>query len=89
MNKTRRASGHTMILAAYDSKHRVGGKFLTPWGFINSWRSNVHDLFWMRDADFRKAWRFWLPGVGPNPVVFISHERYYTQDNRSGENERL
>ncbi len=72
MNKTRRAGGHTMVLAAYDSTHRAGGQLLTPWGFINSWRSNVDALFWMTDADFRKAWRFWLPGVGPNPVVFIS-----------------
>jgi hypothetical protein len=70
-NKTRAAGAHSMIFAAYDPDHQAGGQFLTPWGFINTWRNNASHLFWMTDVDFRKAWHFWLPGIGPNPLVLI------------------
>lgn len=71
-NAVRGAGAHSMILAAYDPDHRSVGGFATPWGFINPWKTNASSLFWMTDADFRKAWRFWLPGMGPNPMVLIS-----------------
>ena len=70
-NAVRSAGGHSMILAAYDRNHTAADQFPTPWGFINPWKSNAEHLFWMTDADFRKAWRFPLPWVGPNPVVLI------------------
>lgn len=70
-NKTKKPGGHTMILAAYDPDHRAGDQFFTPWGFINPWLSGAKQLFWMRDDDFRKAWRFPLPLIGPNPLVLI------------------
>jgi len=72
-HKTRSAGAHSMILAAYDPDHWAENQFLTPWGFINPWMVNATRLFWMRDADFQKAWHFWLPGMGPNPLVLISH----------------
>jgi len=70
-NNTRSAGGHSMILAAFDPQHSANGEFLTPWGFINTWKDHTDQLFWMTDSDFRRAWRFWLPGIGPNPVVTI------------------
>lgn len=70
-NTTRSAGGHSMLLAAYDPNHTAGGLFPTPWGFINPWMDNIADLFWMTDEDFRRAWGFWLPGIGPNPLVLI------------------
>ena len=60
-----------MILAAYDPDHLADDQFSTPWGFINPWLANSKQLFWMRDDDFRKSWRFPLPLVGPNPLVLI------------------
>lgn len=70
-NKTNKMGGHTMILAAYDPGHLAGDQFSTPWGFINPWIQNSKQLFWMCDEDFRKAWRFPLPFIGPNPLVII------------------
>lgn len=70
-NKTKKMGGHTMILASYDPQHQADGQFTTPWGFINPWMSKAKQLFWMRDEDFRKAWRFPLPLIGPNPLVAI------------------
>ncbi|MFU8827229.1 MAG: hypothetical protein ACNA70_07030 [Brevefilum sp.] len=70
-NATRSAGGHSMILAAYDPHHTAGDQFPTPWGFINPWVDNSPHLFWMQDNDFRRAWRFWLPGIGPNPLVLV------------------
>jgi len=71
-NPMRGAGAHSMILAAYDPDHQAVDGFTTPWGFINPWKTNASSLFWMTDGDFRKAWRFWLPGMGPNPMVLIS-----------------
>lgn len=71
LNNTRSAGGHSMLLAAYDPGHMADGQFPTPWGFINPWRENVTQLFWMRDEDFRRAWGFWLPGIGAYPLVII------------------
>jgi hypothetical protein len=65
---------HTLILGAYDPDHSAAGKFPTPWGFINPWTNGGEHLFWMRDADFRKAWRFPLPLVGPNPLVVMTNK---------------
>ena len=70
-NATRSAGGHSMILAAFDPSHTSGGIIPTPWGFINPWIENSAQLFWMTDEDFRRSWRFWLPGIGPNPLVVI------------------
>ncbi len=70
-NATRSAGGHSMLFAAYDLNHTAGGDFPTPWGFINPWMDNASQLFWMTDEDFRRSWRFWLPGIGPNPLVII------------------
>jgi hypothetical protein len=71
-NDTRSTGAHSMILAAHDPLHsNVGGQVNTPWGFINPWKDNATQLFWMRDEDFRRAWRFWLPGVGRHPLVLI------------------
>ena len=70
-NNTSNAGGHSMILAAFDPHHSANDKLMTPWGFINTWKANTNQLFWMTDDDFRRAWRFWLPGIGPNPVVTI------------------
>lgn len=70
-NHTRSAGGHSMLLAAYNPNHTADGQFLTPWGFINPWIENSAQLFWMTDVDFRQAWHFWLPGVGPNPLVLV------------------
>ena len=73
-NNTRSAGGHSMILAAFDPLHSANGQFITPWGFINTWDDNTEQLFWMTDHDFHRAWRFWLPGIGPNSVVTIHHD---------------
>lgn len=70
-NTTQSAGGHSMILAAYDPSHTSGGIIPTPWGFINPWIENSAHLFWMTDEDFRRSWRFWLPGIGPNPLVLV------------------
>ncbi len=70
-NTTRSPGGHSMILAAYDPDHTSGGEVTTPWGFINPWMDNTPHLFWMGDKDFQRAWRFWLPGVGPNSLVLV------------------
>jgi hypothetical protein len=70
-NQSKKAGAHSMILAAYDPEHRTQEQFSTPWGFINPWLANSTQLFWMRDADFQRAWHFWLPCVGPNPLVVI------------------
>lgn len=71
-NVVKGPGGHTMILGAYDPEHSAEGKFPTPWGFINPWTNGGEQLFWMRDADFRRSWRFPLPLVGPNPLVVIN-----------------
>ncbi|MDF1519274.1 MAG: hypothetical protein P1P73_02195 [Brevefilum sp.] len=70
-NSLNKLAGHTMILAAYDPQHQADHQFSTPWGFINPWRNNINELYWMRDEDFRKAWRSPLPLIGPNPLVII------------------
>ncbi len=73
-NQTRSAGGHSMLLAAYDEDHLTEEKFSTPWGFINPWVDKGRHLFWMSEADFFRAWRFLLPGIGPNPLVVIRRE---------------
>ena len=70
-NGTKSMGGHTMILTANDPDHMADDQFSTPWGFINPWKDNTTTLFWIKDEDFQKAWRFWLPFVGPNPLVLI------------------
>jgi hypothetical protein len=75
-NVSKGFGGHTMILAAYDHDHSAGGEFATPWGFINPWTNGGDVLFWMRDADFRKAWRFPLPLVGPNALVVMKKHKW-------------
>jgi hypothetical protein len=70
-NARNSAGAHSMILAAYDPQHSADDRFSTPWGFINPWMEGADHLFWMRDEDFRRAWHFWLPGIGPNPLVLI------------------
>jgi len=69
-NATQSMGGHTMILAAYDPEH-ISGELNTSWGFINPWKDDADELFWMADVDFRKAWCFPLPLVGPNPLVVM------------------
>jgi hypothetical protein len=54
-NVTRKAGGHTMLLAAYNPDH-YSGSLSTPWGFINSWVDGGPDLFWMQERDLHKAW---------------------------------
>lgn len=71
LNQANKAQGHTMALAAYDPDHISGDLFHTPWGFINSWRDKAQHLYWMTEADFIKAWRFYLPRIGPNPLVLL------------------
>ena len=70
-NASRKAGGHSMILAAYDPNHLINGSFPAPWGFINPWKDGATQLYWMRDSDFRKAWHFTMPFNGPNPLVLI------------------
>jgi len=74
-NNTRSAGAHSMILAAHDSHHTANGEIITPWGFINTWKEHTDQFFWMSDPDFRRAWRFWLPGIGINPMVVIRRKR--------------
>lgn len=71
-NQTKAPGGHSMILAAYDPDHWAEDQFPTPWGFINPWMADAVHLFWMRDSDFRSAWRFSLPGMIPNPLVLVT-----------------
>jgi len=73
-NTSNAPGGHTMLLAAHDPNHTSGEKFPTPWGFINPWTNGGIHLFWMADADFRQAWRFPLPLVGPNPLVVMQRK---------------
>ena len=54
-NATRKAGGHTMLLAAYNPEH-YSGSLPTPWGFVNSWIDGGTELFWMPENDLRKAW---------------------------------
>jgi len=70
-NLTGSAGGHSMLLGAYDPHHSTNGQFMTPWGFINPWKDHTDQLFWMTDSDFRRAWQFWLPGIGRHPLVVI------------------
>jgi len=77
-NISRSSGGHSMLLAAYDPAHHSGSQLNTPWGFINPWTENSYHLFWMADTDFRKAWRFWLPFNGPNPLVLIRRITEYS-----------
>ncbi|MFZ7104281.1 MAG: hypothetical protein ACOWWO_16720 [Peptococcaceae bacterium] len=69
-NATQSMGGHTMVVGAYDTAH-TSGELDTPWGFINPWKDNATQLFWMTDADFRKAWGLCIPLVGPNPLVVM------------------
>jgi hypothetical protein len=73
-NATRSAGAHSMLFAAYNPNHTTDGNVFTPWGFINPWIDNAQQLFWMTDEDFQRAWRFWLPGIGQNPLVLIRRE---------------
>lgn len=70
-NRLEGASGHTMLFAAYDPDH-LSGNIPTPWGFINSWVTEGSGLFWMTDADFRRAWNLPLPRWGNNATVVLS-----------------
>lgn len=70
-NRNPSVGGHSMLLAAYDPDHWAGDEFSTPWGFINPWMADAAHLFWMRDADFRRSWRFPMPRIGPNPLVLM------------------
>jgi hypothetical protein len=70
-HKTRSAGAHSMIIAAHDPDHWTEDGLQTPWGFINPWMTHPDHLFWMTDEDFRDAWHFWLPGMGPNPLVLV------------------
>lgn len=79
-NKTVKAQGHTMVLAAYNPNHS-SGSYHTPWGFINSWRNNAQSLYWMAEADFLKAWQFSLPGIGQNPLVLLQNKSFKTKSN--------
>ena len=63
--------GHTMLLAAHDHAHFTINVGITPWGFINSWCNGGNNLFWMKDEEFVRSWGFWLPLVGPNPLMVI------------------
>lgn len=70
-NASRKPGGHSMIFAAYDPGHLIDQSFPAPWGFINPWKDGATHLYWIRDADFRKAWGFTVPFNGPNPLVLI------------------
>lgn len=70
-NSNNQTNAHTMLLAAFDPTHITYGIGETPWGFVNSWRNGGEQLFWMQDEDFRRTWDFFLPGVGPKPLVLI------------------
>ena len=70
-NAGKSAGAHTLLLAAYDATHKNADHTLTPWGFINSWSNAGEHLYWMKDDEFTRAWHFFLPSVGPNPLVII------------------
>ena len=70
-NQSKSTAGHTMLFAAHDPTHTTGAGITTPWGFINSWCDGGARLYWMKDEDFRRSWGFFLPLVGPNPLVLI------------------
>ena len=70
-NQSKSTAGHTMLFAAYDPTHTTGAGISTPWGFINSWCDGGARLYWMKDEDFRRSWGFFLPLVGPNPLVLV------------------
>ena len=71
-NSGRSPAGHTMLLAAFDPNHTLSNGTPAPWGLINSWVDNGTHLFWMQDDEFRRSWNFFLPLVGPNPLVTLS-----------------
>jgi hypothetical protein len=65
---------HVMLLAAYDPAHtaKSGRKAVAaPWGFVNSWIDGGDGLYWMPEDDFRRAWRYVIPGVGRQKMVVI------------------
>ncbi len=70
-NASKSPGGHTMLLAAFDPMHHLIDGTLTPWGFVNPWVNDAKHLFWMENKDFIKSWRFYLPFIGPNPLVII------------------
>jgi len=76
-NSSSKMGGHSMILAAFDPDHLIDESFPAPWGFINPWKDGATQLYWMKDRDFKKAWRFTMPFNGPNPLVLI----YKTEPN--------
>ncbi len=65
-------AGHTMLLGSYDPFHTLQDGTPTPWGMVNSWINHGNYLFWLTDEEFTRAWHFFLPFVGPNPLVTIS-----------------
>lgn len=71
-NSGRSPAGHTMLLAAFDPTHTLSDGTPAPWGMINSWVDNGSYLFWMQDNEFQRSWNFFLPFVGPNPLVTLS-----------------
>ncbi len=73
-NTSSAANGHTMVMAAYDPEHFNYGVGSTPWGLINSWVNNSQQLFWMTDEAFQRTWNFFLPFVGPNPLVSVERK---------------
>lgn len=67
-------NAHTMLLAAYDPNRTAKDKrktVTTPWGFVNSWIDGGSGLYWMTEDDFRRAWRYVIPGVGRQKMVVI------------------
>ena len=79
-NSSRKPGGHSMIFAAFDPEHMVDQSFPAPWGFINPWKDEATDLYWMEDHDFKKAWGFTVPFNGPNPIVLIHKTTPGAQD---------
>jgi len=71
LNSEERANAHTMLLGAYYDAHITTNIGSTPWGFINSWANNCQKLFWMKDDEFQRSWNFFMPGIGPFPLVTI------------------
>jgi hypothetical protein len=71
-NSDKSPAGHTMLLAAFDSSHTLSDGTTAPWGMINSWVDNGNYLFWMKDDQFQRSWNFFLPFIGPNPLVTLS-----------------
>lgn len=68
---TARAGYHTLILAAHDSNHISRDGLQRPWGFINSWKSNAVELYWMQDNEFQRGWRTYTPFGGRNALVTL------------------